>query len=256
MKNKLFTLAGCGQEWGIGMKIAICDDMLSVCSELEKILMACSWSINEIFDVEVYYTGEKLCDDLNGGICFDMFFLDIEMPGMDGLSISKCIREDMKNYEAAIVYISSHEGYAMELFQFRPFDFLIKPLRREAVNEVIEEYMKFCGRNFSVFRYGEGRKEVVSYTKDILYFTINSRLIEMHTVWKKELFYGKLKEVAAKLEGQQFFYANKSQLVNGRRIKSWGYDALEMENGEKIPVSQGRRKKVAEIHKEYVKKGW
>lgn len=238
------------------MKIAICDDIISVCSELEKMLTACFCLINEVFDVEVYYTGEKLWDDLNGGICFDMLFLDIEMPGMDGLFISKYIREEMKNYEAAIIYISSHKGYAMELFQFKPFNFLIKPLSQEAVNGVVEEYMKVFGRKYSVFRYGEGRKEVVSYTKDILYFTINSRLIEMHTVWKKELFYGKLKEVAAKLEGQQFFYANKSQLVNGRWIKSWAYDTLEMGNGEKISISQGRRKKVAEIHKEYVENGW
>ncbi len=238
------------------MRIAICDNMMSVCSELEQMLMAYYWSIKEAVDIEVYYTGEKLCADLHKGICFDLLFLDIEMPDMDGIFVSRCIREDMKNYDAAIVYISSHEEHAMELFQFRPFDFLVKPLKQELVNGVIEEYMKFFGGNFCVFQYGEGRKEVVSYIKDILYFTINSRLIEMHTVLKKELFYGKLKEVAGKLDGKQFFYANKSQIVNSRRIKFWGYEVLEMENGEKIPISQGRRKEVAQIHKEYMKKGW
>lgn len=238
----------------MAMKIAICDDMASVCFELEKMLIVYSNSKNELFDIQLYYTGEALYNDLSRGACFDMIFLDIELPGVGGVTIGRYIREEMENYEMVIVYISSYEKYAMELFQVKTFDFLVKPLRQESINKVMEEYRRFCCKGFSLFQHGKGRSEVVSYVKDILYFTINDRLIEMCTVSNRELFYGRLKDVAARLDGHQFFYANKSQLVNSRKIKDWGYNLLVMENGEKIPISQGRRKGVAQIHKEYMKR--
>lgn len=238
------------------LKIAICDDMTSVCSELENMLTLYSGSINERFDIELYYTGEKLCDDLKAGAYFDLIFLDIEMPNVDGVSVGKYIRNAMRNYNVEIIYISSHERYAMELFQFKPFDFLMKPLKQETVNGIMEKYIEVSSKNYSVFRYGEGKNAVAVYVKDILYFTIKSRVIELFTLSEKKVFYGKLKDVAAKLEKHQFFYANKSQLVNCRRIKEWGHDTLVMENNEKIMISQGRRKKVAEVHKEYIKNTW
>ena len=60
-----------------------------------------------------------------------MLFLDIELITTDGIQVGKFIREELKNLETTIIYISSKSSYAMQLFQVQPLGFLIKPLEVE-----------------------------------------------------------------------------------------------------------------------------
>ena len=229
-------------------KVAICDDQIMICSELEGMLNEYAASICENFEVEQYFTGRKLCDDLQKGIFFDLLILDIEMPEPNGVSIGQFIRKELKNYDVGIVYISSHSSYAMELFQNRPFDFLIKPLKKEQIKKVIGEFIENARKKFRVFQYAKKNKVFI---KDILYFTIRGRVVEMVTVEGMQTFYGRLSDIYAQLGAQQFFYVNKSQIVNYNRVKEFYYDKLIMEDAEEIIISQGKRKQVLELQKEY-----
>ncbi len=66
-----------------------------------------------------------------GGEYFGLIFLDIEMQYVNGIEAGKIIREKMKDELTKIVYISGSDNYAMELFQVRPLDFLIKPISKD-----------------------------------------------------------------------------------------------------------------------------
>ena len=154
------------------LRIAICDDIISICSELEKMLNIYADSIYEKFEIELYFTGKKLCEDLRVGICFDLIMLDIEMPEFNGVDTGKFIRNELRNNDVSLIYISSHSNYAMELFQVRPFYFLIKPLRMEEINRVMGEFIRITGKTPKIFCYVKGRTEIKAYINDILYFTI------------------------------------------------------------------------------------
>ena len=60
-----------------------------------------------------------------------MFFLDIEIEFMNGVQVGRFIREKLQDDNTLIVYMSSYTKYAMELFEVRPMDFLIKPLNEK-----------------------------------------------------------------------------------------------------------------------------
>ena len=70
---------------------------------------------------------------------------------MNGVEIGKYIRKKLENNVAQIVYISSKKSYAMELFENRPFDFLIKPLTEEAIKKVLNNLFKCIWRQRIVF---------------------------------------------------------------------------------------------------------
>ena len=53
----------------------------------------------------------------------DILFLDIELPGMNGVSVGKYIREILEDENIFLIYISSKQNYALQLFQNHPFDF-------------------------------------------------------------------------------------------------------------------------------------
>lgn len=67
-----------------------------------------------------------------------MFFLDIEIEFMNGVQVGRFIREKLQDDNTLIVYMSSYTKYAMELFEVRPMDFLIKPLNEKKIIKALE----------------------------------------------------------------------------------------------------------------------
>lgn len=230
------------------IKIGICDDQIEICSEIEEYLEKFAASLCEKFEIEIYYTGEKLLADLKNEVYYDLLILDIEMPDINGVFIGNYIRYQMRNNDISIIYISSHVEHAIELFSVRPFQFLVKPVNAAQINNVMNTYIQVTRQDLKYFSYPKGKKVNL---KDILYFSIKGRFIQMATVSKQESFYGSLSEIYQKLQSDQFFYANKSQIVNYNQVAEFYYDRLIMEDGTEITISQGKRKDVLAMQNKY-----
>lgn len=108
-------------------KVAICDDEINQCAVLEKIIIEYFNNRAEKCEVEVWYDSMSLCRDIKE-FNPQILFLDIELPGDNGVYAGKYIRETLHNDRMNIVFISHKTSYAMELFQIHPYDFLIKPI--------------------------------------------------------------------------------------------------------------------------------
>lgn len=110
------------------MKTVICDDEKSTCSELEEIILKYAKEKSVSLVTEVFYSGDTLLDYLKREK-INILFLDIELPGKDGVMVGKYIREVLEEENIFLIYISSKENYALQLFQNRPFDFFGKAHR-------------------------------------------------------------------------------------------------------------------------------
>ena len=119
------------------MKAIICDDEKSTCSELEEIILKYAKEKRVPLVTEVFYSGDILLDYLKREK-INILFLDIELPGKDGVMVGKYIREVLEEENIFLVYISSKENYALQLFQNRPFDFLVKPIEQAKIYHVLD----------------------------------------------------------------------------------------------------------------------
>lgn len=119
--------------------VAICDDEEYTCSEIETCVMEYSKKNNIAVHIDVFYRGEEFQEVLKKKAYYDIVFLDIELNTTTGIDIAHSIRDEMDNEAMQIIYISSKQQYAMDLFKTRPMDFLIKPLSEEAI---IEDFMQ------------------------------------------------------------------------------------------------------------------
>ena len=119
------------------MKAIICDDEKSTCSELEEIILKYAKEKRVPLVTEVFYSGDILLDYLKREK-INILFLDIELPGKDGVMVGKYIREVLEEENIFLVYISSKENYALQLFQNRPFDFLVKPIEAAKIYHVLD----------------------------------------------------------------------------------------------------------------------
>ena len=171
----------------------------------------------------------------------DLLFLDIEFRNtMDGIQLGKTLRTELKNERTQIVYISEIETYAMQLFQNRPFDFLIKPIKQKTIDRVMQEYTRLFGKqNGSYFEYKTGKIYHQIAEEEIMYFQSDGRKIQLITNQKiKEEFYGKMDEVKEKVNENKFWYIHKSYLVNRSYISSFNAMGILLINGTELPVSR------------------
>ena len=135
-----------------------------------------------------------------------------------------------------IVYISNNSSYAMALFKTRPIDFLIKPIKKEDLRNVLDQYLKLNKEKKEFFKF----KNKIGYQRidvqDIYYFESENKIVKIHCINNIIKFYGKLND--------SFIRIHSSILVNTVYIAQFKYNEVKMINGELLPISQSRRQDI------------
>ena len=94
----------------MGIKVAICDDDKEVCTSVNHIVEKLLHQTEIKAEIYTFYSGKELCEKMLN-VKYDLIFLDIEIPEMNGVEIGKYIRKKLENNVAQIVYISSKKAY-------------------------------------------------------------------------------------------------------------------------------------------------
>ncbi len=221
------------------MKAIICDDEKSTCQDLERLLLKYAKEKRTPLVTEVFYSGDTLLEYLKREKA-DILFLDIELPGMNGVSVGKYIREILEDENIFLIYISSKQNYALQLFQNHPFDFLIKPIEQEKVYHVLKNICRIAGKSNLSFEFQNQNDRYRIAYNDILYFQSEGRRINI--ILKKEIktFYGKLSEIEEKMP-EFFWKIHKSYLINRNYAKEFTYEWVKMSNGDILNISKVNR---------------
>ena len=111
------------------MRVAICDDEAVYREETKKEILAYDAGI----EIVEYKDGNELVRSQER---FDLIFLDIEMPKMDGMTTAKKLRE--KGMDAELVFLTSHDEFVYDAFDVRALRFLKKPLEATKLIEVLK----------------------------------------------------------------------------------------------------------------------
>lgn len=226
------------------LKVAICDDEVEICSQLEADLNAIAGDIGLSLEVDIYNLGTNLVEHLKKGYAYDVLFLDIEMKGLSGIDVGKWLRKKHQDQHTKVIYISWEQSYAMELFQIRPVDFLIKPIKKEVLKPLVIELVSMLEADNQWFYYMTKHVTNKVLTKDILYFESENRVIRIITTEGVITFYGKLSEVLTKVNRNLFWHVHKSYIINYKQVELFEYDRVLMNGGGIIPISQSKRKDI------------
>ncbi len=233
-------------------RVGICDDDKILCSLLEAQIQRLSAELLTKFEIEVWYSGESLECDLKKGAELDIIFLDIELLQKNGIEIGTFIRDEMEDTDTHIVYISSKQGYAMELFKVQPLEFLVKPISAVRLKEVLERSMKRKKYAESCFEYQKGSRIFRVSVKEILYFMSMDKKVLMIKKDGQEEFYGKLKNVMEQLPAG-FLMIHQSYVIHQEYVSEYSYESIKMMNGDVLSVSKPYRKEVRAKVKQYLK---
>lgn len=230
------------------LKIAICDDNQEFVETIQEYAgeLEIKYSYLKI-EIEAFLDSNDFLEKLKLGYEYDVVFLDIQMPRLNGLELGRIMNE---KYNTLIVFISVSVDYFVQMFDIKPFGFLNKPIKFSEFQHVFMVIYKYISNLNDFFEFKTGKTKIRVKLKDIIYFESDKRQVILHAKEKIFKFYGKVSDIHNSISQGEFMFIHKSYLINYSHIYKIQYDYVIMSNGDKLNISERKRKK---IRQEYIR---
>jgi two-component system LytT family response regulator/two-component system response regulator LytT len=247
------------------MSAIIADDEQLAREELKFLL-------DQIGDVEVVAVATNGLEALDAIERLDpaLAFLDIQMPGLDGLSVVRRLRE--QNIEPPhVIFSTAYDQFALEAFRLKAMDYILKPVERERLEEAIDHARKLVadrimepvapaanGRPapaFTKLLLRSGTRNLIIDPGELIYATIANGVITLVTPQVEgQSNFRTLEELLAALDPDQFWRAHRSYVVNVNKIREvmpWFKSTYQLRMDDKksseIPVSRMQSRRLREM---------
>ena len=222
------------------LKIAVVEDQQEVRDELcwfirqyaaENSLQA------EVLPVE---DGTVIAEHYEPG--YDIIFMDVEMPGLDGFGAAEKIRA--VDADAVLVFVTNMAQYAIKGYEVDALDFIVKPADQGSINYVLDKAMKRLeGVSNAAFALKTSDGIVSLSTNDIIYVEVFDHNLVYHTTKGNYDIRGRLSDVMKRLDPKRFIMCNRSYVVNLRYVSNINNDFLVVD-GTQISISKSHRKEI------------
>ncbi len=186
-----------------------------------------------------FLDGSELLKDYQAR--YDIIFLDIEMPGLNGIDIAKQIR--MRDSNVVLVFVTQIAQYAIQGYSVGALDYVLKPVSYSVFSVKLERAMNLAGRRSSsqlLIRQSDG--VVRLDTRQIYYIDVRDRMLHYHTELGDFSTRETLQSVEEKLAPFHFARGNHWYIVNLYHVSGVRGDKVIV-NGQELMLS--RRNKAA-----------
>ncbi|MFH6943291.1 LytR/AlgR family response regulator transcription factor [Flavobacterium sp. FlaQc-50] len=188
-------------------------------------------------EVGIFNDSLKALEFLNSNKV-DVIFLDIQMPQLTGLQLSKIISKEVK-----VIFTTAYPDFALEGFELNAVDYLLKPIAFErfyqAVSklnaEVKTEIVPNNQKEFIFVKTDGKNKFQKVLLNDILYVESLQNYVCIHTSKEQIITHSSLKNVVESLPGNDFIQIHKSYVVALKHIESTDSFSVFM-NGKELPI--------------------
>ena len=220
-------------------KIAIVEDT----QEEKKNLTACL----EKYKVQMHENISWVCfenayDLLESRERFDIVFFDIMLPGMNGMEAAEKLRE--YDNDIIIIFTTNMTSFAVKSYEVDALDYILKPISYERVEFKLTKALNLIRARgeTSVAINNEDGKLIRISSGQIYYIEVTGHKLAYHT--EKGTFgeKGSLSQLAETLEHYNFARCNACYLVYLRYIFAVDGYFLEMKNGDRLKISQPKKK--------------
>lgn len=193
------------------VRIIICDDATEEIALLSDAL----YTYDPSFKITTFTNGATMLSEIaDSGLTADILFLDIYMPGVNGILAAQQIRTERKDLK--IIFISSSKEHYPQAYEVFAFNYILKPFDKKRLFTVLDRALEELGRENACrisFSYKSASYSVDC--RDIQYVESQDKLLLFHLADGNVLkTYWRLDEVIKELPQQSFIRCHQSFIVN------------------------------------------
>ena len=219
------------------MKIAICDDEVAV-SEVTKSLLQ-QWAIHQSISLSVhcYENGDDLILAQKSE-CFDLIFLDVLMPLLNGIDTAKELRR--QNQNVPIIFLTSSKEFAFDSYEVKALQYLLKPVSPNQLWSIMNDFMVLIKNQKEIFvaRTSDGFCKIALEDTNYLEAQNKSVLVFPHNGIEIRELFSRCEEIFTLEQG--FFHCHRSYIINLNFVNQFTKNSVTMTNGVTLPISRNR----------------
>lgn len=238
------------------LKIAFCDDDLEILKELGILLDKYKKERDEDLTCTVFQSPLELLAAIEKGFSFDILFLDILMPGENGIETAKEIRQYDNNMK--IIFLTSSPEFAVQSYTVGAYFYQLKPVWEESFFRLMDAVLAECEK--------KKKNSLILRSKDGITRIDLQQLEYCEVLGRKLLFHlengvvlesaGSLDDLAGQLmQYSNFFRPHRSFLVNMEYIQNISSRSIKMVNDAEIPIPHGKCSEIKNTYMEYAFNG-
>ena len=221
------------------LKIAVCDDESRALAIVSSTIEGIFRDIGTEVVLEKFVGAADLLDRLSIW-SFDLIFLDISMPKMDGIMLGKTLKT--QGCPARNVFVSSRTDRMFDTFAVEPFGFVRKGHFLEDMNEVITRFMEKRVKpregDMVCFKDGRGTVSVdISRVKHIECVR-NTQVLYFDDGQTERKIYSRMETLEEELKKHGFIRVHKGYLANCKFISCFDAKGLQLTTGDQIPIGR------------------
>ena len=223
------------------MRILICDDEIKNINNLKIHVEEYMNNHGIAFEME---TTTNPTNVAQGDTAYDLVFLDIQMPELDGFSLARKLKK--KNSKVVVFFITAFNEYQDDAMDLQVFRFFEKPFDVKRLYSSLDKAMEYIdGAYVDVFVYNNKEHKRV-LVDDIVYIKRENRKIYLYTKETEIIVREDLEKWNQKLPNTFFYMVHKSFLINLHYITKYNYTEVYLNETIRIPIAP---RKQADFHK-------
>lgn len=220
------------------IKIAVLEDEPNFAADLQRILQRYATEYSLSFEIKLFANGMEFLKAKSTD--FDIIFLDINMPEINGIDIAKHIRK--KDENVVLIFVTNLAQYAIDGYSVDAMDFILKPIRYSSLKFRLDKAISLIEKRKKGSIIIKVNREYVKLdSSDIYYIEANKHKLVYHTVKGDYEVWGSMTKVKKELESLGFASCNVSYYINLMYVAKIEGDDVVV-NGEKLKISRSNRK--------------
>ena len=239
------------------LHIAVCDDNIDELSNMVQLIDLYRTSRHLNCEHAVFPNGFELISALEKGKRFDIYCMDIMMPGFTGIDAAKEIRTFDKT--APILFFTSSPEFALESYSVKAINYVLKPISKEKLfftfDELLEQIKLVKEEDAIIIKGNEGIQKILISNlafaevvgRNVLYHLRSSKVIEcteaFSPVCDNLMKYG------------CFIKPHRSYLVNMQYVDTIENHQITLQTLSTVPVAQGKAKEIKQQYLNYQMEG-
>jgi len=235
------------------LNIAVCDDNIDELSKMIQFINSYQSLKNLNCEYAAFTNGFDLVSALEKGKGFDIYCLDIIMPGFTGIDVAKQIRDFDKN--ATILFFTSSSEFALESYSVRAINYVLKPITKEKLffvfDEILERIKIEENDRAIIVKSNEGIQKIL--IPNLVFAEVMKRNVLYHlrsgkTVESLESFSSVCDNL---LKYGCFVRTHRSYIVNMRYIDTIENNQVVLQTLAVVPVAQGKAREIKQKYLNY-----